>query len=435
MDDQDSASRPPILYTSSRMTDRDSVEFGKLAVALGFLQKTELEKCIHLQRDMERVGVQKRLGEILLEKKILAREQVLLILRAQGKRILSCPRCRKSYNVHAYRPEEAYFCKHCRGNLSIPLKVADPLVNDSIRIDTTDLRAMPAKTKPAPQKPKVPRELAQLLPGYEILHRLGQGGMGAVYQARDLIRGGHVAVKILAPFLANDDEYKKRFFIEAKNLQKLNHPNIVGAFDAGEAGDHKFFIMEFVDGVSLEDAIEKRGMLPQETALEIIRQVAQALDYAWTHKIIHRDVKPQNIMLTHDRTVKLCDLGLSKDVTSDVSLTLTGSVNCSPPYASPEQAQGLHDLDVRTDVYSLGVTLFQMVCGELPFKGKAPGQFLIAHVTEKPPDPKKVNPKISTGLSKLILQMLEKKPQDRPWPNEIAKTITRFLNAREASRA
>jgi predicted Ser/Thr protein kinase len=429
----------PIRYTSFPMTtDRDSIEFGKLAVALGFMSKPDLEKCIQLQLDMERVGVQKRLGEILLEKKILAREQVLLILRAQGKRVLTCPRCRKSYNVHSYRPEEAYFCKHCRGNLSIPQTAADPIVNDSIRIDTTDLRAMPAANKPAPKasnKPKVPKELANLLPGYEILHRLGQGGMGAVYQARDLIRGGYVAVKILAPFLANDDEYKKRFFIEAKNLQKLNHPNIVGAFDAGESGDHKFFIMEFVDGVSLEDALEKRGVLPQETALEIIRQVAQALDYAWTHKIIHRDVKPQNIMLTHDRTVKLCDLGLSKDVTSDVSLTLTGSVNCSPPYASPEQAQGLKDLDARTDVYSLGVTLFQLVCGELPFKGQAPGQFLIAHVTEPPPDPKKVNPKISTGLAKLILQMLDKKPENRPWPADIAKTITKFLNAREASRS
>lgn len=424
----------PILYTLPDMADKDSLEFGKLAVALGFLVKADLEKCIALQADMERVGVQKRLGEILLEKKILAREQVMLILRAQGKRILSCQHCRKCYNVHHYRPEEQYFCKHCKRTLAIPLRPIDPVVNDSIRIDTTDLRAMPAKPKTSKNKPRVPKELAALLPGYEITHRLGQGGMGAVYEARDLIRGGHVAVKILAPFLANDEEYKKRFFIEAKNLQKLDHPNIVKAYDAGEAGTHNFFIMEYVDGVSVEDVLQKRGILPQETALEIIRQTAQALDYAWTHKIIHRDVKPQNIMLTHDRTVKLCDLGLSKDVTSDISLTMTGSVNCSPPYASPEQAQGLSNVDARTDVYSLGVTLFQMVCGELPFKGKAPGQFLIAHVTEMPPDPKKVNPKLSTGLSKLILQMLEKKPEDRPWPSDIAKTITKFLNARETAR-
>ena len=422
----------PILYTFATMADRDSAEFGKLAVALGFLTKPDLEKCLALQADIERVGVQKRLGEILLEKKILSREQVLLILRAQGKRILTCASCKKSYNVHHFRPDESYTCKHCKTPLHVPVKPVDPAVSDSIRVSTTDFKAKPPKA--AKGKPKVPQELAQLLPGYEITYRLGQGGMGAVYLARDLIRGGHVAVKVLAPFLANDEEYKKRFFIEAKNLQKLNHPNIVGAFDAGEAGPHKFYIMEYVEGVSLEDVLQKRGVLPQDTALEIVRQVAQALDYAWTHKIIHRDIKPQNIMLTHDRTVKLCDLGLSKDVTSDISLTMTGSVNCSPPYASPEQAQGLKELDARTDVYSLGVSLFQMVCGELPFKGKAPGQFLIAHVTEMPPDPKKVNPKISTGLAKLILQMLEKKPEDRPWPAEIAKSITKFLNARETAK-
>ncbi|HEX7900158.1 MAG TPA: serine/threonine-protein kinase [Planctomycetota bacterium] len=415
------------------MSDRDSAEFGKLAVALGFLTRPDLEKCIALQADMGRVGVSKRLGEILLEKKILSREQVLLILRAQGKRILTCSTCRKSYNVHHYKHDETYACKHCKTLLALPLKPVDTVVTDSIRIATTGVKAKPAKAAKS-NKPKVPQELRNLLPGYEILHRLGQGGMGAVYQARDLIRGGFVAVKILAPFLATDEEYKRRFFVEAKNLQKLNHPNIVGAFDAGEAGPHKFFIMEFVDGVSLEDVLQKRGMLPQETALEITRQVAQALDYAWTHKIIHRDIKPQNIMLTHDRTVKLCDLGLSKDVTSDISLTMTGSVNCSPPYASPEQAQGLKELDTRTDVYSLGVSLFQMVCGELPFKGKAPGQFLIAHVTEQPPDPRVVNPKLGKGLGTLILQMLEKRYEDRPWPADIAKAITKFLNARETTK-
>ena len=187
--------------------------------------------------------------------------------------------------------------------------------------------------------------------------------------------------------------------------------------------------MEFVDGPSLEDVLHKKGILKEATALEIVRQVAQALDYAWNHKIIHRDIKPQNIMLSHERTVKLCDLGLSKDVTSDISLTMTGSVNCSPPYASPEQAQGLKDMDIRSDVYSLGVSLFQMLCGELPFKGNAPGQFLIQHVTKAPPSPRSKNPKISASVNDLILRMLEKDPKDRPMPGDIAKTITKSLNA------
>jgi serine/threonine-protein kinase len=184
-----------------------------------------------------------------------------------------------------------------------------------------------------------------------------------------------------------------------------------------------------VDGPSLEDVIQKKGVLKANLALEIVRQVAQALDYAWTHSIIHRDIKPQNIMLSHDRTVKLCDLGLSKDMTNDASLTLTGSVNCSPPYASPEQAQGARNMDVRSDVYSLGVTLFQMLCGELPFKGNAPGQFLIQHVTQAPPDPRSKNAKIPPWISGLILRMLDKDSTRRPMPGDLSKLITQSLNA------
>jgi serine/threonine-protein kinase len=415
------------------MADSESVEFGKLAVALRFLLREDLEKALKLQADLDRVGVQKRLGEILLEKKMLTREQVLLVLRGQGKRILACRACRKSYNVHGYRTDEVYTCKHCGEALAIPFKVVEASVSDSILVSTRELRAIQEAPKPKKAgESGVSKAIANLLPGYEITERLGQGGMGMVYKARDLIGKRWVAVKVLAPFLANDEEYVNRFFQEARNLQKLHHPNIVEAFDAGEAGTHKFFIMEYVDGAPMDQVLEKKGRLSEHAALEIIRQVAQALDYAWTLKIVHRDIKPQNLMITRAKTVKLCDLGLSKDVTSDLSLTMTGSVNCSPPYASPEQAQGAKEIDVRSDVYSLGVTLFQAVCGELPFKGQAPGQFLIQHVTKEAPDPCKVNPKLSPGLGKLILKMLSKQISERPYPGDLAKAVTRFLNRHEA---
>jgi hypothetical protein len=412
--------------------DKESVEFGKLAVALGFLSASDMEKALRLQGELGRLGVEKRLGEILLEKKVLTREQVLLVLRAQGKRILTCRSCKKSYNVHHYRPYETYSCKHCQTPLALPTKPVEPKVYDSIMMSTavfTQDEADPPKSRSKPKAPdEIPPEIVHLLSGYEIVERLGQGGMGTVYKARDTIMGRWVAVKLLAPFLASDKEYVKRFFSEARNLKKLHHPNIVSAFDAGVAGEHKFCIMEFVDGPSLEKVLHEKGMLSEAVALEIARQIAQALDYAWAHTIVHRDIKPQNIMITPDRTVKLCDLGLSKDVTSDLSLTLTGSVNCSPPYASPEQAQGLREIDVRSDVYSLGVTLFQMVCGELPFKGKSPGQFLIQHVTEKAPNPISRNPKLMPQTGKLILKMLEKAAKDRPMPGDIAKALTRHLN-------
>jgi serine/threonine protein kinase len=412
--------------------NKESVEFGKLAVALGFLTAPDMEKALRLQGELGRLGVEKRLGEILLEKKVLSREQVLLVLRAQGKRILTCRSCKKSYNVHHYRPYETYSCKHCQTPLALPTKPVEPKVSDSILMSTaifTQDEPDPPKSRRKAKSPdEISPEIVHLLSGYEIVERLGQGGMGTVYKARDTIMGRWVAVKLLAPFLASDKEYVKRFFSEARNLKKLHHPNIVAAFDAGVAGDHKFCIMEFVEGPSLEKVMHEKGMLSEPVALEITRQIAQALDYAWARTIVHRDIKPQNIMITADRTVKLCDLGLSKDVTSDVSLTMTGSVNCSPPYASPEQAQGLREIDTRSDVYSLGVTLFQMVCGELPFKGKSPGQFLIQHVTEKPPNPLSRNPKLMPQTGKLILKMLEKAATDRPMPADIAKALTRHLN-------
>ncbi len=416
------------------MADPEGAEFGKLAVALGLLAQEDLEKALRLQADMERVGVSKRLGEILLEKKILSRESVLLVLRAQGKRILTCHSCKKSFNVHHYRADETYTCKHCTSKLSVPLRPVEPAVNDSVVMSTTELRRKTPRPQKAekPSRSRVPADLVHLLSGYQITGLLGQGGMGTVYKARDLIVGRWVAVKLLAPFLARDEEYVRRFFVEARNLQKLHHPNIVTAFDAGIADGHKFFIMEYVRGPSLERVLEKRGRLRESSALEIVRQVALALDYAWRRRIIHRDVKPQNIMLTQERRVKLCDLGLSKDVTSDLSLTMTGSVNCSPPYASPEQAQGLREVDCRSDVYSLGVTLYQMVCGETPFKGKSPGQFLIQHVTKPPPDPGSKNPALSPAVVQLVLRMLEKSPGDRPEPGELARTVTRLLNARGA---
>jgi len=425
------------------MGNAEDGDFGKLAVALSFLTREDLEKALRLQADLGKLGVHKRLGEILLERKVLTRDQVLLVLRAQGKHILTCQACKKSYNVHHYRPYETYTCKHCSANLTAPTKAVDTAVNDSIMMSTAEFhtnaprasdttRTRQAARRPRPKsRSRIAKELVNLLSGYEILERLGQGGMGTVYKARDTIMNRWVAVKLLAPFLASDAEYVKRFFTEARNAQKLRHPNIVEAYDAGLAGDHKFFIMEFVSGPTLEGVLQKKGTLPEKTALEIVRQVAEALDYAWQRRIIHRDVKPQNIMLTHDRRVKLCDMGLSKDVTIDMSLTMTGSVNCSPPYASPEQAQGLKDVDCRSDVYSLGVTLFQMLCGELPFKGNSPGQFLIQHVTEAPPDPLSRNPKISAPIAKLILQMLSKAPDDRPTPSELARGLLKMLNGHQ----
>lgn len=408
--------------------EKDNIEFGNLAVALDFLSAQDLQRALKRQEDFRRVGEERRLGEILYRMRLLSREQILLVLRAQGKRILTCAKCRKSYNVKHYKGDETYTCKHCGGALTIPAKPVKTAVHDTAVVDPT-VPLPPAKKNGN----EVPPKLVKLLPGYELVKQLGRGGMGTVYKARDTILDRWVAVKILAPFLAENEEYVKRFIREARMLQRLRHPNIVAAFDAGQEWDYHFFIMEYVRGAPLDNVIKKKGKLLERKALRIVRQAAEGLQFAWEHRIVHRDVKPQNLMITEDRVVKILDLGLSKSVDTDISLTVTGSILCSPAYASPEQAQGVHDLTFKTDVYSLGCSLFQMVTGRLPFEAETPAEFILQHVTKDPPHPLAVNPSLSADMGKLIMKMMEKDPERRPEWQKVILACDRLLEFRGTS--
>jgi serine/threonine protein kinase len=377
---------------------------------------------VRLQRELGRSGIRKRFGEVCLERKLLNRQQLFLLLQAQGKRVLVCSACRKSYNIHGYSAAESYQCRDCGGGLTIPDRPPAPKVSDSVLITQTELRTT-VRVAPFPVSP----ELARLFPGFDILKQVGQGGMGTVFKAREKTGGRLVALKVLAPFLSADENYVKRFFREAKNLKKLDHPNIVASYGAGEAGEFKYLLMEYVQGAPLSKVLKKRGKLRELQALKIVRDVALGLDYAWQHRIIHRDVKPQNIMVGQDNSVKLCDLGLSKELGGDISLTNVGSIQCSPAYASPEQLQGLKDIDCRTDTYSLGITLYQMAVGELPFQGKHITDFLRKHLQQAPPHPLTKNPELSQDAGKLIPRMLEKDRDRRPEPGEVAKALSRHL--------
>jgi serine/threonine protein kinase len=402
------------------MTDSASDDFGTLAVVMGFLTEKQREAVCGLQRALAETGVTKRFGEVCLDRKFLTREQLAVILNAQGIRVLVCRRCRESFNVHGFSSTETYHCRECRGDLTLPEKPPSPKVSDSVLLTQTELRTT-RRAAPLPISP----DLVRKFPGFEILKVIGQGGMGTVFKAREKEGGRTVALKILAPFLSESEQYVKRFFREAKNLQKLDHSNIVRSYGAGEAGDVKYLIMEYVRGATLGRVLKKRGKMPEKLALRITLEVARGLDYAWQHRIIHRDVKPHNIMLGQDQSVKLCDLGLSKELGSDISFSSTNSVPCSPAYASPEQLSGAKDCDCRTDVYSLGVTLYEMVVGELPFQARSMAQFLIRHLQMSPPDPRSKNPSLSPDAGKLILRMMEKSRDQRPEPGEIARVLAR----------
>lgn len=239
--------------------------------------------------------------------------------------------------------------------------------------------------------------------------------MGAVYLARQVQLDRNVALKILPPELAQDQEFLERFRREARASAKLNHPNIVVAYDVGVAGGYHYIAMEYIDGKDLEQGLQSqpKGRYPESEVLSIARQMAMALQAASSAGITHRDIKPANILKHSDGSYKLTDLGLASRKVDDKQVTQTGSAVGTPFYISPEQARGEQNVDVRSDIYSLGATLFHLATGRLPFPGDNSVVVMTRHLTEQVQPPEEVEPSVSKGLSRLIVKMMAKNPKDR----------------------
>ncbi len=254
----------------------------------------------------------------------------------------------------------------------------------------------------------------KMLGGYEMVKKLGQGAMGAVYMARQVSMNRLVAIKILSRQLGKNKNFVARFEREARMVGKMNHVNIVSGIDSGCEKGVYYFVMEFVEGQELDEIIEKRGPLPEKEALEIILQIAHGLEHAASHGMVHRDVKPENILISKEGVAKLCDLGLAKPEDDDANLTMAGTSMGTPHYISPEQAQGLSDeIDIRSDIYSLGVSLWHAVIGDVPFRAENPTLVLTAHIDQALPDPLLCNPNLSDGICRLLKRMLAKSRGDR----------------------
>jgi serine/threonine-protein kinase len=249
---------------------------------------------------------------------------------------------------------------------------------------------------------------------FEVLERLGQGGMGAVYKARQSVLKRLVAIKTLSPALAMDGEFVTRFHNEAVAAAALNHPNLVQVYAAGENAGQHWFAMEFVDGESVQKRLDRLGKLEPEEAIAICMHVATALDFGWRKaQLIHRDIKPDNIFLSNDGEVKLGDLGLAKSASQENSLTMTGASMGTPLYISPEQTEGRRDIDLRSDIYSLGCTLFHLICGSPPYSGESAVGVMIKHVSAPLPDICAAYSYVHPAIAAVALKMMQKAPSDR----------------------
>ncbi len=262
----------------------------------------------------------------------------------------------------------------------------------------------------------------QLKPGdrlhnYEILSQLGEGGMGEVWLARDIHLDREVAIKCLNPQLTADPQFAERFRAEARIQAKLTHTNIVGLYAFFEDGGNYFMVLEYARGITLRELINRTGPIPEKRALRIFEQLADALDHAHSADIIHRDVKPSNVMVDPERNdaVKVMDFGIAR-LLGEGHLTRTGTRMGTVYYMSPEQVRAEKDIDRRSDIYSTGVVLYEMLSGRLPFSTDTDSDFIVQTkiVNEPIPDPREIYPHISNDLVELVQWMTAKSRDERP---------------------
>lgn len=246
---------------------------------------------------------------------------------------------------------------------------------------------------------------------YEIIERIGVGGMAIVYKAKDLLLNRIVTIKVLREQFASDEDFVRRFRREAQSAASLSHPNIVSIYDVGKDGETEYIVMEYIEGRNLKELIRNYAPLSAEQTINLGRQIAEAIRHAHEHHIIHRDIKPHNILVTADGRVKVTDFGIARAV-SAATMTHTGDIVGSVHYLSPEQAKGVQTNE-QSDLYSLGIILYELLTGKVPYDGETPISIALKHLQEAPVPPKKLNPKISEELESIVLRAIAKSPEQR----------------------
>jgi hypothetical protein len=424
-------------------------------VTSGALKHDDLARARGEKADMEDRGLFPSLADILVQMGALSLQNLAEAQRRADQRSLYCVSCGKKYRAVGYVPGKDARCRKCGGALepvdattgSAPAPVpspgaAPPPAAPEPRKEETALLSLDDVTDAAdevlPSAILAPRvaesssyrpRVGDVFGGCQLEEKIGEGGMGEVYRARHLALDREVAVKVLPPNPLLEAHHIQRFFAEARSAAKLDHPNIVVVHDVNVDRGAYYIMMQLVRGTAVRDIIAKKGALEIRPALDIARQTALALDYAHRKQIVHRDIKTANILVDTDGHATLVDFGLTKDIASDARLTSAGIVVGTVQYMSPEQAEG-RPVDGRSDLYSLGITMFEMLTGRVPFTGESPWHVLIRHQKEPAPDIRQYRPEIPDRLASLIARMLAKVSDARPPSGEVvADEIDRILKA------
>ena len=272
---------------------------------------------------------------------------------------------------------------------------------------------------------------------YHLIAKLGEGGMGAVYHAQDIRNSEQVALKVLPRSKARDPEFLARFESEARAIFELDHPNIVRAVGLGEADGYHYLALEYVDGKDVYDLLDDQGRISEHDTLSIVIQITRALEHAHEEHVVHRDIKPGNILVDRHGMAKLTDFGLALDREREGRNRITASHEAlgTPFYLSPEQARGESDIDIRSDIYSLGATAYEMVTGHPPFDG-TPAEVMAKHLNEQIPSPRDIDRTLSHGLCMVIQKMMAKRVEDRYQnPRELLKDLMLVYRGEEPSSA
>ena len=382
--------------------------FADQAVSLGYVSKENADACLaELERARASGNSAAELSTIMLDKGFVTQEMRDWIVGAREREKQGSASGSKNHEAGAAGPDAQTVRVQCANP-----KCAKTMVCPADRAGSTGQCPQCGTRFQIPALAKGPA-LTQMLGDYRLARKIGEGGMGSVYEALHVKLKRKAALKVISRKAAQNSRFLERFYREAQATAALNHPNMVQVYDVGEDQGHHFIAMELVDGESLARRLKREGKIALGDALDIVEQIAKVLRYAYGQSIIHRDIKPDNVLLSRDGQVKLADLGIAKNIEAEGGVTMDGSALGTPHYMAPEQAQDARRVDHRADIYALGITLLHLLTGRVPYEGDSPYSIITKHREEKLPTGSDLGTPLPAGAEALIRKMAAKDPAER----------------------